>query len=167
MGGKQIGSVQSSTKWDKVTQHKKYNSTKSTSGWTTVLDITGVGYFTQLLFSGLNGGSGTTAMKVTVDGVLKADIKMDNISQGNYTGIIQGDRLILNGTTAIVGVSNGGNIVPNISLGVTTALDYPSVVETAGAILLSQPIFFEQSLKVEIYCSAAQTMYATGEYSIV
>lgn len=134
--------------WDKFTPVSVINGAKViTTGNTyeTLYKVTGKGYLSKAIITG--DTSNICKIKITVDGVVKFAAQSVS-SATSAAGIITSDQLLNGATSDIAKIINfGGNTVASL----LTPKTYPYVDDTdRGFCILSQPIFFNTSLLIEV-----------------
>lgn len=117
--------------------------------WATAVSVTGKGFLTKgIVFSNT---AALAKIRITVDGTLV------NLTNANATssisGILQTNQVYTDPTTAVVRALRP--VTTNLELLANgTRLGYPETGDTPGYVLIDNPIYFQNSLLVEIMATA-------------
>jgi len=150
MGIQRLKPVNGGTDWSKYVPNRSTWSGTLVNGlqFYTVYDVTGKGYLSYAL--AIVTSDFDVRMRITIDGVVKHDTWSPATA---YTPTGIGPASLIDGggrTSAGSTLFMKGVLQTNVLLTSPVFLNYPSTSASTGFVIIEQPIFYNQSLKIEL-----------------
>lgn len=153
------------TDWSKVSVNKYSSNLVTTVAnaniFTTVLNVTGQGYLKKYIVPNASG-TGRRYIRITVDGV-QTVLLTNYVDSSSYFGICLEELITCNSNGAGY-IRIGGNSSVIFYGNIKT---YPDTSSTGNIIQLPQPIYFKNSLLIEVSSSYAETFQVEYSYCVI